>query len=76
MRIFLIGIFTLSIFFLPSLMGHAQTNNKNDYESRMELYKKMESVTNIPWYYLAAIERLKPDLVHLISMPLHSLGIA
>ncbi|KQL21092.1 peptidase M23 [Cytobacillus solani] len=62
MRLFLISIFALSILFLPNLTGHAQTNQNNDYELRMELYKRMESVTNIPWYYLAAIDQYERNV--------------
>ena len=28
----------------------------------MELYQKVESVTNIPWYYLAAIDQYERNI--------------
>lgn len=62
MRLFFISIFALSILFLSNLTGHAQVNQKNEYELRMELYKRMESVTNIPWYYLAAIDQYERNV--------------
>lgn len=62
MRLFLICFCALFILFLPSYSGHAQTNEKNIYDSRMELYKGMESVTNIPWYYLAAIDQYERNV--------------
>lgn len=62
MRLFLICFYALFILFLPSYSGHAQTNEKNIYDSRMELYKGMESVTNIPWYYLAAIDQYERNV--------------
>ena len=38
-------------------------NNQDDlFASRMELYQKMESVTNIPWYYLAAIDQYERNI--------------
>jgi peptidoglycan LD-endopeptidase LytH len=61
-RLFLICFFALFILFLPSYSGHAQTNEKNIYDSRMELYKGMEYVTNIPWYYLAAIDQYERNV--------------
>ncbi|WP_235822865.1 M23 family metallopeptidase [Cytobacillus massiliigabonensis] len=47
---------------MPNLTGHTQTNQKNEYELRMELYQRMESVTNIPWYYLAAIDQYERNV--------------
>ncbi|WP_313804613.1 M23 family metallopeptidase [Cytobacillus sp.] len=62
MRLFFISIFALSILFLSNLTGNAQENQKNEYELRMELYKRMESVTHIPWYYLAAIDQYERNV--------------
>ncbi|WAA13962.1 M23 family metallopeptidase [Fervidibacillus halotolerans] len=32
------------------------------YDRRMNLYKRMEQVTNIPWYYLAAIDQYERNI--------------
>lgn len=48
--------------FLPQWVGHAQSNNADVYSQRMELYKKIETVTNIPWYYLAGIDQYERNV--------------
>lgn len=34
----------------------------NPYPKRMELYKKVEATTNIPWYYLAAVDQYERNI--------------
>ncbi len=36
--------------------------NSNVYEQRMKLYKQVEAVTHIPWYYLAAIDQYERNV--------------
>src|SRR4051794_38038 len=40
----------------------AEGNPSDLFASRMELYKRTESVTNIPWYYLAAIDQYERNV--------------
>lgn len=40
----------------------AETNETNPYQERMKLYKKVETVTQIPWYYLAAIDQYERSI--------------
>lgn len=45
-------------------MTHAITGEEQAklYERRMELYTKTEALTNIPWYYLAAVDQYERNL--------------
>ncbi|WP_066399515.1 M23 family metallopeptidase [Cytobacillus eiseniae] len=40
----------------------AETNETSIYDQRMELYKRVELVTNIPWYYLAGIDQYERNV--------------
>src|SRR3954452_15666470 len=40
--------------------AHAQETDP--YQERMKLYKKVETVTQIPWYYLAAIDQYERSI--------------
>lgn len=58
-------MFSLIMCFLlisSSIETVAQTNETNIYEQRMNLYKKVEAVTNIPWYYLAAVDQYERNI--------------
>jgi len=45
------------------MIGHAaETKDSDMYIQRMKLYTKIESVTNIPWYYLAAIDQYERNV--------------
>lgn len=60
MRAFLlIGAFLLLMSFSPR---DAHANDPDPYQERMKLYKKVETVTNIPWYYLAAIDQYERNI--------------
>ncbi|WAA09948.1 M23 family metallopeptidase [Fervidibacillus albus] len=37
-------------------------SSEEQYEQRMELYKRTEQVTNIPWYYIAAIDQYERNI--------------
>lgn len=41
---------------------HAQELDPDPYTKRMQLYKKVETVTQIPWYYLAAIDQYERNI--------------
>ncbi|NRG45185.1 M23 family metallopeptidase [Bacillus sp. CRN 9] len=59
----IIGLFTL-ILFIQSIQipVHAENQAEDIYEERMALYKQVESVTNIPWYFLAAVDQYERNV--------------
>jgi peptidoglycan LD-endopeptidase LytH len=48
--------------FLPANRSHANQQAPDMFQRRMELYKKVEATTNIPWYYLAAIDQYERNV--------------
>ncbi|MFD1737748.1 M23 family metallopeptidase [Bacillus salitolerans] len=46
----------------PSIVSASSDEQAKLYERRMELYKKFETITHIPWYYLAAIDQYERNL--------------
>ncbi|MFD1361471.1 M23 family metallopeptidase [Lentibacillus salinarum] len=52
-------ILLLAAFFMAGMLAYpVQAEEEQDlYEKRMALYKKTEALTQIPWYYLAAIDQ-------------------
>lgn len=59
MRIFLIISTFLFVF---STLPAAHAEELNPYQKRMALYQKVETVTQIPWYYLAAIDQYERNI--------------
>ncbi|MGG7620094.1 M23 family metallopeptidase [Bacillus coreaensis] len=58
-----IFIFLVIIALLPSdRYAHAQTDQQTIYAKRLELYKEVEAATNIPWYYMAAVDQYERSL--------------
>lgn len=58
-----IFIFLVIIALLPSVRyAQAQTDQQTIYAKRLELYKEIEAVTNIPWYYMAAVDQYERSL--------------
>jgi murein DD-endopeptidase MepM/ murein hydrolase activator NlpD len=47
---------TCLLLFITTIDAHA-AEETDVYQKRMQLYKKVETVTQIPWYYLAAIDQ-------------------
>nr|WP_257391530.1 M23 family metallopeptidase [Cytobacillus gottheilii] len=46
-----------------ALQVHAfAESEENEYKKRMELYTRTEAVTNIPWYYIAAIDQYERNV--------------
>jgi peptidoglycan LD-endopeptidase LytH len=63
LRMIRVGFFSLILCFLiPSLAKAAEINDQKVYQARMNLYKNMEAVTQIPWYYLAAVDHYERSL--------------
>ncbi|WP_286171874.1 M23 family metallopeptidase [Gracilibacillus phocaeensis] len=54
-------LFALLGFFLLSTIAYAEENVDADAE-KIALYRQMEAVTLIPWYYLAAIDRYEANI--------------
>lgn len=58
-------IFSCTIFFFvqPNETGYAKEKEMDDlYEQRMSLYKKTETLTQLPWYYIAAIDQYERQI--------------
>lgn len=54
---------TCLILFLSIMnVQKADAKETNPYEQRMALYKKVETITQIPWYYLAAIDQYERNI--------------
>jgi len=55
----------IMLFFIIPNSSHAETVNVKEtdiYQQRLDLYKKMESVTHIPWYYIAATDQYERNI--------------
>ncbi len=39
-----------------------ELNQEEIYQQRMNLYKKTEALTSIPWYYLAAVDQFERSI--------------
>src|SRR5699024_2313002 len=72
------NIYIILIIFLNSTSidnNPIQAEETNMYEERLSLYKKTEAISNVPWYYLAAMDQYErnkqlksPDEESLISI--------
>lgn len=49
-------------FFFYAEHSHANEQDKDKYQKRMDIYKKVEAITNIPWYYLAAVDQYERNI--------------
>ncbi|HEU5139433.1 MAG TPA: M23 family metallopeptidase [Bacillales bacterium] len=59
------GIVFLVIFGIWISMIHgagAEAKEKDDFHQTMKVFKKMEKVTKVPWYYFAAINQYEKNL--------------
>jgi len=61
-RILFTAAAALSLFLISLCTVSAQENQADVYKQRMTLYKKVEAVTNIPWYYLAGIDQYERNV--------------
>lgn len=50
------------LLFCSTANVQAQQGESDIYQQRMELYKRVETVTSIPWYYLAAIDQYERNV--------------
>ncbi|WP_238941908.1 M23 family metallopeptidase [Bacillus sp. REN10] len=60
----IISIVCLCLFLLPITSAQAEKSNNDQlhYERRMKLFRKMEAVTSIPWYYYAGMDQYERNL--------------
>jgi len=61
-RILVYSICFMMIVTTPVRNVFAEGNPPDLFANRMELYKRTESVTNIPWHYLAAIDQYERNV--------------
>lgn len=67
MQRYLYGFFMMFLFFflqfqLPATANQTDPKDMERYERRFALYKKVEAVTNIPWYYIAAADQYERNI--------------
>ncbi|MDX8360855.1 M23 family metallopeptidase [Cytobacillus sp. IB215316] len=62
-RISMVLLIIFAILFTETYVVHAEEKNvQQTYNERMGLYKKFEAVTQIPWYYLAAVDQYERNV--------------
>lgn len=64
-KLFSTVILSLLLILSPFTTDKVSANSENDdqqYIDRMALYKKVETITHIPWYYLAAIDQYERNI--------------
>ncbi|HLU20948.1 M23 family metallopeptidase [Lederbergia graminis] len=53
----------LFTFFFPSMNGLAQKLSQEEiFQQRMDIYKRVEERSGVPWYYLAAIDQFERSI--------------
>jgi len=76
---FIIAIATTAVIFLsPKPIFAQEKSDEAIYQKRMELYKKAEAVSLIPWYYFAAIDQYERNVRQVrrdLPKPTGALGI-
>lgn len=79
MHPFIIAIVTTAVIFLsPKPIFAQEKSDEAIYQKRMELYKKAEAVSLIPWYYFAAIDQYERNVRQVrrdLPKPTGALGI-
>ena len=58
----IIGLMTDSISITVSAAEKSELTSEQKFEKRMDLYKKIESITNVPWHFLAAVDTYERGL--------------
>ncbi|UII55421.1 M23 family metallopeptidase [Cytobacillus spongiae] len=62
MRLLILVSLLISSVFIHTTAVKAEPKEPDLYEKRMSIYKKVEAVTQIPWYYLAAIDQYERNI--------------
>lgn len=57
----LLGCVLLFVFQIGAVV-HAEETEEDVYQERLALYKKTEALTQIPWYYIAAIDQYERNV--------------
>jgi murein DD-endopeptidase MepM/ murein hydrolase activator NlpD len=57
-------VFLFVLFFSSSIAAANDLSPEDMYKQRMELYKKTEAVSGVPWYYIAAIDQYERSIRH------------
>lgn len=73
-----IAVFVFFLLILCSSDVSANEKSKTDYAKRMELYRKTETISGVPWYYLAAIDQYERSIRHVrndLPKPEGNIGI-
>ncbi|WP_047983686.1 M23 family metallopeptidase [Ornithinibacillus californiensis] len=55
-------LFSFSLICLFPTFTSANDNDENIYDKRMALYKKTEALTEIPWYFIAAVDQYERQI--------------
>jgi len=50
------------IYTFPAVPVFADANQEDIYNKRMALYKKIEAVSQLPWYYIAAVDQYERNI--------------
>ncbi|GKU83202.1 L-Ala--D-Glu endopeptidase [Niallia sp. NCCP-28] len=58
----LIILLAVLIYSFPALPVAAAMNQEDIYNKRLALYKKVEAVSQLPWYYLAAVDQYERNI--------------
>jgi peptidoglycan LD-endopeptidase LytH len=59
---YLLAFIVLSLLFTFPFNVAASEKQEDIYQKRMELYKRVEATTQIPWYYLAAVDQYERSI--------------
>jgi murein DD-endopeptidase MepM/ murein hydrolase activator NlpD len=62
MRKALLSLICFIMILVNGNLAKAENNQSDLFAKRMELYQKIETVTNIPWNYLAAIDQYERNI--------------
>jgi len=62
-KIIFMLILCLIIVLLPNNVKAIEKSNENIYEQRIQTYRNMELLYQIPWYYIAAIDQFERNLL-------------
>jgi len=55
-------LFIVTILCSYPLSANAEEKEENIYDKRMALYKKTEAITEVPWYYIAAVDQYERQI--------------
>lgn len=62
LRIFACSLIFFLFFASPSITFGKEMSDEEAFQKRMELYKRVELTTQIPWYYIAAVDHYERSI--------------